>query len=193
MPPRRSFLIKAPRAAAVVLSRGPLNDVLPPQLDPQRVVLGIGEGAVRHGTRGVIITHGLGSCVAAVIYDRDAQVGAMAHFQLPTSDLDPARARATPTLFGDTAVPWLLAKMQRRGATPAGARVWLVGGARVIQGVSSMDIGANNIQSARRALALASMRSNVEVVGGAVARSVLLDLTRGEVLLRVGAASWSAI
>ncbi len=49
----------------------------------------------------VIVTLGLGSCVAIMLYDPEAQVGGMAHVLLPSKSL--ARDADNPAKFPETA------------------------------------------------------------------------------------------
>src|SRR2546425_12856056 len=73
---------------------------------------------------GVIVTLGLGSCVAIMLYDPDARAGAMAHVLLPSKSL--ARDAQNPAKFPETAVPLLIERLgalradrRRLVATPA--------------------------------------------------------------------------
>ena len=64
----------------------------------------------------VLITVGLGSCVAIVLYDAVARIGGMAHVLLPSPAL--SRLDGNPAKFPQTAVPRLLELMSQCGASP---------------------------------------------------------------------------
>ena len=84
-----------------------------------------------------LATIGLGSCVAIVLHDACAGVGAMAHVLLPNEAL--SRERDTPGKFASTAVPAMLTRMRELGARDGiGAR--LVGGASMFG--SLLPVGA---------------------------------------------------
>ena len=80
----------------------------------QRVVIGIGEAAVA-GPDATIVTHALGSCVAVCLWDPEARVGAMLHFLLPESRVNPDRAKSQPGTFADTGIPRLIQEAMQRG------------------------------------------------------------------------------
>jgi chemotaxis protein CheD len=132
-----------------------------------------------------IITIGLGSCVAIVLYDARTRVGGMAHVLLPAPQ--GGKDAEFPAKFPSTAVPLLLDAMRARGAEgPVTAR--LVGGAALFTGLMTRDgagaIGARNIEASRAALAAANVRVVGEEVGGEAGRSVYLDLATGVVRVR---------
>ena len=56
------------------------------------------------GAGDVLVTLGLGSCVAIVLHDAAARVGGLAHVLLPSATL--SRDRDNPARFPETAVPW---------------------------------------------------------------------------------------
>jgi chemotaxis protein CheD len=133
----------------------------------------------------MIVTIGLGSCVAIVLHDATARVGGMAHVLLPA----PAQAHDgdRPGKCPSTAVPRLLEEMRALGARgPITAR--LVGGASLFgpllagKGLGSM--GERNVAASRHALAAARVRVVGELVGGDVGRSVYFDVASGRVDVR---------
>ena len=66
----------------------------------------------------MLVTVGLGSCVAILLHDPQARVGGMAHVLLPSPAL--SRKDANPAKFPQTAVPRLLELMAQQGASAAG-------------------------------------------------------------------------
>ena len=54
----------------------------------------------------VLITQGLGSCVAILLYDAEARIGGMAHVLLPSPAL--SRMDANPAKFPQSAIPHLM-------------------------------------------------------------------------------------
>ncbi|HEX4574127.1 MAG TPA: hypothetical protein VH158_03290, partial [Gemmatimonadales bacterium] len=92
---------------------------------PERIVK-VAEWAAERGDA-VIVTLGLGSCVAIMLYDGQAHAGAMAHVLLPSKSL--ARDLGNPAKFPETAVPLLVTRLTQLGAEPRRLVAKLAGGA----------------------------------------------------------------
>lgn len=149
-----------------------------------RVNIGIAEFAVSANPEEYLITVGLGSCLAVLAYDSVARVGAMVHVKLPLSRIDPVKAQTRPGMFVDTAVPEMFRMMAARGCSKANLSVKLVGGASMYDDGGYFDVGERNIVAARRLLWKSRMFIAAEDVGGAVARTVLLQIDTGKCLVR---------
>jgi chemotaxis protein CheD len=144
--------------------------------------IGVADYAVSR--TGVLVTAGLGSCVAIVLHDGHTGVGGMAHVLLP----DPALSRdgENPAKFPCSAVPLLLAEMRRLGGGRA-VTARLVGGAsmfRPLLAAAGLNVGERNVLASRRALEAAGVPLVAEDVGGEHGRSVVFDVRSGSVLVR---------
>jgi chemotaxis protein CheD len=95
-----------------------------------------------HGEDLVILTT-LGSCIAACLWDRQARIGGMNHFMLPDSDAGAAGASGR---YGSHAMELLINALLRRGATRGALEAKVFGGAQVIDGMHSMNVGARNTE-----------------------------------------------
>jgi len=133
-----------------------------------------------------LVTIGLGSCVAIVLHDAKARIGAMAHVLLPAATR-PTDAVSQPGRVPASAVPFMLDEMRATGATGK-ITARLVGGASLfgplLAGDGAGAIGARNVEAARAALAAAKVRVTGEAVGGRVGRSVFFDVATGRVEVR---------
>jgi chemotaxis protein CheD len=132
-----------------------------------------------------LITIGLGSCVAILLYDAGARVGGLAHTLLPDESM--ARDRSNPAKFCGSAVALLLAEMTRLGADVRRIRAKLVGGASMFGNLlpaGSINIGDRNVTAARRALAASKVPIVAEDVGSDHGRSVHFFLDDGRVEVR---------
>lgn len=131
-----------------------------------------------------LATIGLGSCVAIVLHDAKAGVGALAHVLLPNEAL--SANHDVPGKFAATAVPAMLVRMRELGARDTiGARI--VGGSSMFASLlpsGSMSMGTRNIAAARAACAANGVPVLGEDVGGSHGRSVYLDVREGSVLVR---------
>jgi chemotaxis protein CheD len=132
-----------------------------------------------------LITIGLGSCVAIMLYDDAARIGGLAHTLLPDESM--ARDRSNPAKFPASAVAMLLAEMTRLGADVRRVRAKLVGGASMFANLipaGSIQIGDRNIAAARQALAARGIPITAEDLGSDHGRSVHFFLEDGRVEVR---------
>jgi len=132
-----------------------------------------------------LVTLGLGSCVAIMLYDREVKAGAMAHVLLPSRSL--ARDASNPAKFPETAVPLLLQRLSQLGADPRRIVAKLAGGASMFANImtpGSIQMGERNIVASRNALRTAAVPITAEAVGGEGGRSVRFHLADGRVDIR---------
>jgi chemotaxis protein CheD len=142
--------------------------------------VGVGQWAVLNGA-GRLVSHGLGSCVAIILYDAKHRVAGMAHVLLPNETY--SRDRSRPAKFAQAAVPHLVEEMRRAGATGTlSAR--LVGGASMFGALlttSGINMGARNVAAAREALQRAGISVVAEDVGGEFGRTAWVAADDGKV------------
>lgn len=134
---------------------------------------------------GTILTIGLGSCVAIVLYDPEARVGGMAHILLPSESM--SRDRSNPAKFPTTAVPLVLGEMHHLGACAGRVRATIVGGASMFSNLlpaGGVNIGERNVIAVRAVLAGANIPIVAEDTGADYGRSVYLFLADGRVEVR---------
>lgn len=138
---------------------------------------------------GVIVTLGLGSCVAIMLHDPETCTGAMAHVLLPSSSL--ARDITNRAKFPETAVPLMLERLKAMGADPRRLVAKLAGGASMFSTLvtpGTIQMGERNVLASRNALRAAAIPIVRESVGGERGRSVRFHVKDGRVEIRsVGA------
>lgn len=127
-----------------------------------------------------LVALGLGSCIALVMTDPEAQVAGLAHVMLPES----GGRTSLPGKFADTAVPELLERVTALGGSPDRLRVAIAGGAQMFPG-EGMDIGARNAVATRSALRRAGLPCHAEQTGGTTGRTLLVNVASGETTIRV--------
>jgi len=148
-----------------------------------RISVRIADLAVAGG-ESVLVTNGLGSCVAIVLYEREAKVGALAHILLPNEVLSAATEPAGKC--ASSAVPAMVERMRALNGTGE-IEARLVGGASMFAPLlipGALSLGARNIVAARAALAAADISVVGEDVGGDHGRSVTFDVKTGRVFVR---------
>ena len=137
------------------------------------------------GSGDTLVAFGLGSCVALILDDREAEVGGMAHVLLPTKAL--CKDHSNPARSADTAVPHLIKLLCDRGASQERLTARLVGGASMfadLLAAGTVHIGERNVVACRSALEQMSVSIVGESVGGQASRSVWFDTGSGIVTVR---------
>ena len=154
----------------------------------KEVIVKVADWAAERGD-GVLVTLGLGSCVAIMLHDPQTKTGAMAHVLLPSTSL--ARDLTNRAKFPETAVPLLIERLKALGADPRRLVAKLAGGARMFSQLvtpGTIQMGERNVLASRSALRAASIPVIREAVGGDRGRSVRFYMKDGRVEIRsVGA------
>jgi chemotaxis protein CheD len=148
------------------------------------VVVGMADCQMSGNPSEVLVTYALGSCIALMIHDPVSRVGGMLHFMLPESAVDPEKARRNPWMFADTGIPLLVRAACEMGAARRRLTVWAAGGAQVMDEQGVFNIGKRNVLAMRKLLWKAGLMLREEELGGAVSRSVRLEIGSGKCLLR---------
>lgn len=85
----------------------------------------------------ILVMTTLGSCIAACLWDRSAQIGGMNHFMLPEGTGDSGR-------YGSFAMELLINEMLKRGASKSRMEAKIFGGGAVIAGMNTINVGERN-------------------------------------------------
>lgn len=129
-----------------------------------------------------LVTVGLGSCVAILLYDAEARVGGMAHILLPSPAL--SRHDGNPAKFPQSAVPRLIELMAADGARVERMTARLAGGASMFSSLAppgTIQMGERNLVAARQVLSSYGVPLVGEAVGGDFGRTVRLRVCDGRV------------
>ena len=147
-------------------------------------MVSVADWAVDRGDA-VLVTLGLGSCVAVAVHDAETGIGGLAHLLLPSLSFSADREK--PAKFPETGVPFLVERVRELGAATGRLRARLVGGAAMFAnfqtpGVSS--IGERNVLATRDALGRAGVPVVGEDTGGDHGRSVYFFVESGRIEVR---------
>jgi chemotaxis protein CheD len=137
------------------------------------------------GAGDLLVTVGLGSCIAIVLYDPAVCVGGLAHVLLPSPGLSKQDGNLAKSPH--TAVPRLLELMAGRGAHPRRVTARLVGGASMFAALAApgtIQIGERNVVASRQVLNTHGIALVGEAVGGDFGRTVRLDISEGSLEVR---------
>ncbi len=140
------------------------------------------DAKVERDPSAVVATYSLGSCIAVAVYDPVAHVGGMLHYQLPTSTLDPDRAKQNPMMFADTGIELLLKSIFELGAQPKRLKVKLAGAAQILDDKGTFNIGRRNHAAIRKVLWQHGLLIDGEDIGGTVPRNLYLHIADGTVI-----------
>ncbi|MES2183525.1 MAG: chemoreceptor glutamine deamidase CheD [Pseudomonadota bacterium] len=89
----------------------------------------------------LVIMTVLGSCISACLWDTRAGLGGMNHFMLPESDTADESGR-----YGSYAMELLINEMMKAGARRESLQAKIFGGAQVMAGFTTMNVGERNTQ-----------------------------------------------
>ena len=146
------------------------------EMEERTVVIRIAEmGVVRNDERTLhALRTTLGSCVGIILTDPVKDIHGLAHIMLP----ERLEGDAAVGKYADTAVPALVAEMEKTGSSRKDIEALLVGGASMFHSDEAPGlarIGAKNIEASVRALASLGIRVVFQDTGGTCGRAVVFD------------------
>jgi chemotaxis protein CheD len=149
-----------------------------------QLIVGVSEMAISTSPDDVFVTYSLGSCVGLSLFDPVARVGGMLHAMLPLSSLDASRATANPAMFTDSGVSALLQGLFDKGATRRDLVAVVAGAASQLDSHKLFRIGERNYTVLRRLLWKNEILIAAEDVGGAISRTMYLEMATGRTLVK---------
>ena len=114
-----------------------------------------------------LVARGLGSCIGLALVDRFAGIAGLAHIVLPES----TPIDRQPGKFADLAVPALIDRIIRAGASKRRLEAVLAGGARMFE-LGDLDIGARNAEAVRWGLTASGLSVRAAETGGSRGRTL---------------------
>src|SRR4030065_1796462 len=94
--------------------------------NPEKIIIGIAEFVVVHNPA-VLITIGLGSCVAISLRDPVARFGGLSHILLPS--IDESNNKNNPMKFADSAIEMAVKMLLQKGCLKNRLEAKIAGGA----------------------------------------------------------------
>lgn len=148
-------------------------------------IVGVSDLKVSNDINDTIITYALGSCLGITAYDPIVKVGGMVHIMLPLSKSDPEKAKLKPTMYVDTGFALLLQNVFSLGARKQHLEINVAGGASMKQnsGEDYFKIGQRNFTAFRKLLWKNDYIIANQEVGGAISRTLTLDISTGLVTM----------
>lgn len=149
------------------------------------IKVGMADLNVAH-TTGVLKTTGLGSCVGLTLYDPHSKIAGMAHVMLPTSDIA-REAKFNVAKYADTAIPELIERMTKLGASVTRLKAKMAGGAQMFafsSGQDTMRIGPRNVESCKQMLLTYKIPLIGEDTGANYGRTIEFNAETGILVIR---------
>lgn len=131
-----------------------------------------------------LVTYSLGSCIGVSIYDPVVKVGGLLHYMLPDSAIAPDKAEKSPGMFADTGLPLLFKTAYKLGAEKKRLVIKVAGGAQLLDDGGTFNIGKRNYLILRKIFWKNGVMIDGEHVGGALSRTLKLELRSGRVTVK---------
>ena len=147
------------------------------------IKVGLGDMKFTRGG-GTIITYALGSCIGITFYDPAIKLGGLLHIMLPNRS-DPNDPKIYK--YADSGIREMVRKLSAFGMVKSRTVVKIAGGAKMFDIKGNTDfgnIGQRNAAMVKKILMEERMRITSEDTGGAYARTMLLNVDNGDVVIR---------
>lgn len=145
--------------------------------------VGIGDMKFTRGS-GQIITYALGSCIGITLYDPFLKLGGLLHIMLP-SRTDPSDPKIYK--YADSGLREMIRKLSAFGMVKSRTVVKIAGGAKMFEIRGNADfgnIGQRNAVMVKQILKQEGFRIAAEDTGGSYARTMLINIANGDVIIR---------
>jgi len=149
-----------------------------------KLIVGVADMKVSNNPGESIITYSLGSCIGLVIYDPFVKVGGILHYMLPESSINKEKAAASPYMFADSGIPRLFKKAYNLGAMKQRMKVYVAGGAEILDQSEFFNIGKRNYMALKKMFFKNNMMINKQDVGGNTNRTVRLEIGTGDIYVK---------
>ena len=149
------------------------------------VVVGVGDMRVSNNAGDTIVTYALGSCIGVSIYDMQAKVGGLLHFQLPDSRIKNGHGVGNPKMFADTGIPLLFRHAYALGASKQTLVVKVAGGSQLLDEKGFFAIGKRNFVMLKKIFWQNQVLIAGEHVGGNISRTMYLEIATGRTWLKI--------
>ena len=148
---------------------------------PERIKVGIAEYEVATEAA-ELTTSGLGSCVGVALYHEQTNTAGLIHVMLPVSD---EMEDGKPAKFADTGTELLIEEMDAASAPPNELEAKIAGGSDMLDfSEGGSGIGDRNITQVKETLSEAGIPLIGEDVGGDHGRSLSLETSSGDLLVK---------
>jgi chemotaxis protein CheD len=147
------------------------------------IVVKIGDYKIARGS-GVLVTYGLGSCLAVALYDPEVKIAGMGHIMLPKGDS--ARVSGNPGKFANLCISDMFSNLEENGCKVGRIVAKIAGGASMfdIHYNEGFPIGERNRESVMAELLKRGIPLIGEDTGGNHGRTVEFHIESGDMVVR---------
>lgn len=130
------------------------------------------------------MSYALGSCLGLMLYDPEVCIGGMLHAMLPSSKVNPEKAKDNPFMFVDTGVPEMLSQLFDAGAKRSRLVIKVAGCASPLGGSQSFDVGKRNYSVLEQVFFKNKIQVDSKAIGGTDNLTVFLNVSTGSVTIK---------
>jgi chemotaxis protein CheD len=158
-----------------------------------QITIKLADFAANNNLNDTLLSHGIGSTLAVILYDEGVKAGGILHFMLPDSATGSMNTKEYPAMYATTGIPQLVNACVELGARRDNLSAKLVGGAFLLGKGISQSVGDRNLLAARNILSKIGIKVAAEDTGGNHMRTVRLDIATGKTYLKRPDSIWEEI
>lgn len=145
--------------------------------NPEKIIIGIAEIAVVHNPA-ILVTIGLGSCVAIALRDPVARFGGLSHILLPS--MAGSNNTDNPMKFADSAIEMVVDMLLKKGCVKSRLEAKIAGGASMFNiAGNNANIGEKNVEAVKKKLKELNIPLIASDTGANYGRTVEYDIASG--------------
>lgn len=147
-------------------------------------IVGVSDLGFSSDPNETLITYSLGSCMGVALYDPTAKIGGLIHCLLPQATSGSEDSRHNPFMFVDTGINNMIEAIEELGTLKRRLICKIAGGGAPSGPENTFRIGEKNYAMVRKILFKHNILIKGEFVGGATAKTMMLHINTGRVIVR---------
>jgi chemotaxis protein CheD len=150
--------------------------------NPEKIIVGIADLVVVHNPA-ILITIGLGSCVAISLRDPVARFGGLSHILLPS--ILESKNKNNPMKFADSAIEMAVKMLMQKGCLKNRLEAKIAGGASMFNiGGNTINIGERNVEAVKKKLNELNIPIIASDTGANYGRTVEFNIATGVMVVK---------
>jgi chemotaxis protein CheD len=150
--------------------------------NPEKIIVGIADLVVVHNPA-ILITIGLGSCVAISLRDPVARFGGLSHILLPS--ILESKNKNNPMKFADSAIEMAVKMLLQKGCLKNRLEAKIAGGASMFNiGGNTINIGERNVEAVKKKLNELNIPIIASDTGANYGRTIEFNIATGVMVVK---------